>query len=111
MKNVLIITVLLIFIIACGRSATQNTTEAVNLVKVEINVKGMTCTGCEQTIIKGVKSINGVQEASASYVQGKAWVIYDEEKADMQQISEAIEKKGYEVANYKPFVNDSTITQ
>jgi copper chaperone CopZ len=85
---------------ACKHGAS--TEKSVNapdaaLTSIEIEVKGMTCTSSEESIVKGITSLEGVQEARASYTEGKDWVTYDSIRVSVPQLAEAIKKKGYEV--------------
>lgn len=68
-----------------------------NLTTVNINVEGMTCTGCEQTIVKELESKDGVQSATASHTEAMAKVTYDKSKLSKEDLKKAIQGKGYSV--------------
>jgi copper chaperone CopZ len=68
------------------------------LATLTCDVKGMTCTGCEQSIVGSVRKIDGVAEARADFRQGKAVIRFDPLRAKPDVIRRAIEKAGYTVA-------------
>ena len=100
MKRFVYCCIIFAMMAACRHGASTekpvNTHDAA-LTSIEIEVKGMTCTNCEESIVKGITSLEGVQEARASYTEGKAWVTYDSMRITVPQLAEAINKKGYEV--------------
>jgi copper chaperone CopZ len=57
------------------RPVTQTNPE--NLVKISLDVEGMTCAGCEGAVVSSLKNIEGVAEASASHQTGKTEVQFD----------------------------------
>ncbi|GAB4235658.1 MAG: hypothetical protein Tsb0034_09950 [Ekhidna sp.] len=63
--------------------------------KIVIDVKGMTCTGCENHIEHEVGRLEGVIMIDAKYSTGSATVEYLSSKVDKQSIIEAINKTGY----------------
>lgn len=65
---------------------------------ITLDIKGMTCTGCEATVKNAANGVNGVLEAEASYDTGKASIKYDQSKTDRQAIVAAINKTGFTVA-------------
>ena len=108
MKHTILFTILLfsaIIIVSCGKNDRQTSskeqqtvqTDPSKLKTVEFKTKGMTCTGCEETIKERVKKVNGVQEVDADYKLNKAKVTYDIDKTNPKQIEEAIVDAGYKV--------------
>lgn len=71
--------------------------EASSINKIELAVKGMTCSGCEEHVKHAVNELEGVIEASASYKDGKAIISYDASKTSPEKIKEAINSTGYKV--------------
>ena len=65
---------------------------------LKCDVHGMTCTGCEQSIVGSVHKIEGVAEVQADFRQGKAVVRFDPRRVKPEAIRRAIEKAGYTVA-------------
>lgn len=66
---------------------------------ITLDIKGMTCTGCEATVKNAANSVEGVLEANASYDTGKATIKYDQNKTDREAIVSAINKTGFTIAN------------
>ncbi|MBS1544188.1 MAG: mercuric transport protein MerTP [Bacteroidetes bacterium] len=65
--------------------------------KIELPVKGMTCTSCEVHIESSLKKINGVRAVQASYSQGTTKIEYDPAKVNRDQLVAAINETGYSV--------------
>ena len=96
----------LLLIAACNTKEQKNNdtnieTEAVtaeaDMVTIELAVEGMTCTGCENTVMAAVNALEGIQESIASHVDSTTVVSFDKSKVDIEKISEAIASKGYTV--------------
>jgi copper chaperone CopZ len=66
-----------------------------------VQVKGMSCTGCENTIKTAVSELPGVTGVAASFSDGIAKVCYDTTLVNGQQIAKAITDKGYEVTGFQ----------
>ncbi len=116
MKNLLLFTILALLSFSCAQKQASKTDEKVQAVAVanktaNIDVEGMTCTGCENTIKDAVGTIAGVTEVTASHLEGLTIVKYDSTKTDFKAISDAITNAGYTVkgektpATAKPSVN------
>lgn len=58
-------------------------------------VTGMTCGGCEVSVRRMVKKIEGVEGVSASHQGGTATVTYQADKVAPDDIIAAIEELGY----------------
>jgi len=113
MKNLLFILLAGLFMVACGTSeektesagevTTENSLDVANeeLLSIQFNVSGMTCTGCENTVKKSVTGLEGVSDVTASHTDSVAVVTFDKSQTSIDQISQAIESKGYEVAGYE----------
>lgn len=79
-----------------------NTIDNNNITEATIQIKGMTCTSCENSVDYALKSEAGVVTASSSYKTGIAKVKYDKSKVSAEKLSKAIEEKvGYKVESYK----------
>lgn len=74
---------------------------AENLKIVRLDVRGMTCTGCEKAIVTSISKLDGIQEASASHTAAEATVRYDSTQTGIADISRAIADAGYSVAGEK----------
>lgn len=66
-------------------------------VKLELPVKGMTCTSCEAHIESSLKKLPGVFAVRASYSEAYAKIEYDPGKITHDQLVLAINETGYSV--------------
>lgn len=57
----------------------------------------MSCIRCSAAVEHALKSVDGVEECAVSYANGRAEVVFDDEKADLKTLERAIKKAGYEV--------------
>ena len=58
-------------------------------------IQGMTCTGCEDRIIRLLSRINGVEDIIVSFPKNALSFNYDAEHVDSDKIEEALSKAGY----------------
>ncbi len=63
----------------------------------EINVEGMSCSHCENSVKKAVGALNGVDKVSVDLANKKVTVEFDPEKVTGKSIVDAIEDQGYDV--------------
>jgi copper chaperone CopZ len=96
----------LVIMFSCTSNETKSTGDEVtinpdNVVMLDIDVEGMTCTGCENTIKEGVSGIAGVVEVEAYHTDGKAFIKYDTSLTSVKEIAEMISSKGYKVTGYE----------
>ncbi len=63
----------------------------------EINVEGMSCSHCENSVKKAVGALNGVDKVSVDLANKKVTVEFDPEKVTGKSIMDAIEDQGYDV--------------
>lgn len=78
--------------------ASSINVSSTNLIKAELEIEGMTCTACEQSVDYALRSEAGVINATSSYETGIASVEYDKTKINPEQLKKAIEEKvGYKV--------------
>jgi len=106
-KNLLILIILFAF--ACNTAPKEKivqkegTTEKVamvNVQKIELNIEGMTCTGCESAIQKTINEFEGVYSSKADYVNGIAVLELDSTKVDVIKVKDAINELGYEAKDH-----------
>lgn len=72
--------------------------ENVNLESTyEINITGMTCSGCEAHVKSEIGKLSGISGLEVSYAKANAVVTFDESKADIKDVKAAIDKTGYKV--------------
>jgi copper chaperone CopZ len=63
---------------------------------VNMSIKGMTCTGCENTITTCLQALPGVVKVGVvSYKDGTAFVLVDPKKVTNEDLVTAINDKGY----------------
>ncbi|SDQ88779.1 heavy-metal-associated domain-containing protein [Natronobacterium texcoconense] len=63
-----------------------------------LEVEGMACGGCEETVVDALEALSGVSSATADHDSGEVRVEHDEDAVDEGTISTTIENAGYEPA-------------
>jgi copper ion binding protein len=66
------------------------------MTELNLQVEGMDCGGCEDSIRKAVSQIEGVKSVSANHSSGKVQVVFAGD-VDETGVRSAIEDAGYEV--------------
>ncbi|MGQ3412911.1 heavy metal translocating P-type ATPase [Natrinema sp. LN54] len=61
-----------------------------------VDIRGMSCANCSQTISEALESRDGVAEATANFATDDGSVEYDPEAISLAEIYEAIDEAGYE---------------
>ncbi len=64
---------------------------------VTLNVKGMTCGGCESKVKNVLSALNGVSDVKVSHKDGKAELHLAEGKASVDDLIKAVKTLGYKV--------------
>lgn len=64
---------------------------------ISLNIGGMTCAACAQTIERALKKTKGITKASVNLATEKADIIFDARILDPEQIGLIIENTGYQV--------------
>lgn len=70
--------------------------------KAELKIKGMQCTGCEQSIEDAILILLGIVKVKASYVEKTAAIEFDDRLVQSQELQKAIENKGYDIEQGEP---------
>jgi mercuric ion transport protein len=98
----LFLSLILILAVSCNSKGTKQEKSNVPATAslVEVNVTGMTCAGCENTVQTSVAKIEGVRSVKASAASGKAIVEYTSGVADTAMIRKAIVASGYGVKGF-----------
>jgi copper chaperone len=65
---------------------------------VSFDVQGMTCGGCVASVKRVLSALPGVQSVDVTLEPGKASVAYDPARVSVDQLREAVENAGYDVA-------------
>jgi len=64
---------------------------------VTLNVKGMTCGGCESKVKNVLSALNGVSDVKVSHKDGKAELHLAEGKVTVDDLIKAVKQLGYKV--------------
>lgn len=65
--------------------------------KIHIDIGGMSCIHCQNTIEKALNEAVGVKKAKVSYSKGTADIEFDDEKTNIKNLKRIIEKLDYKV--------------
>lgn len=63
--------------------------------KITLDIKGMTCSGCEYSVESALKKVEGVKKVDADAGNAIAVVEYDPKVAKVEKMVEAVNKTGY----------------
>lgn len=63
-----------------------------------LDVKGMSCGHCKMSVEGALNGLDGVSAANVDLDAGKVEVTYDETKVSLENMKEAVEDQGYDVA-------------
>lgn len=84
------------------RNSSGILTEQESQIKLaEFKINGMTCTGCEEHVKHATTSLNGIIEIKASYKEATAQIKFNASIVSIDAITEAINKTGYTVSEFK----------
>lgn len=64
---------------------------------IQLNIQGMTCGGCVNSVKSVLQKIPGVAGVEVSLEQKRATVIYNPVQAKPEQFKVAVEDAGYDV--------------
>jgi len=104
MKKVMMFLLASMLLIGCN-STDKKTNEAATVedgpgtewVEVTLNVEGMTCEGCENSVNAGVESLDGIATVESSHEEGWTKVKYDKALTSVEDIEGKITDTGYKV--------------
>jgi Cu+-exporting ATPase len=65
----------------------------------QLDIRGMSCATCSQSITDSVEGLAGVSEANINYATDEGSVAYDPEKASLADIYAAVDDAGYEAVS------------
>jgi len=99
MKPFILIVALTLSLAACAPKQAPKEKAAPVFIEANLKVEGMSCDGCELTIAKGVNLLAGIDSISANYEDSTAFVRFDSTQTNLNEISKAIEERGYVVAS------------
>lgn len=72
-----------------------------DIKETSIQITGMTCAACATRIEKGLKKMEGVEEANVNLALEKSVIKYDAEKVNAQDFEKKIRDLGYDVVKEK----------
>lgn len=78
--------------------------------KTVLNIGGMSCVTCAQTIEKKLSKLKGVTRATVNFAAEKAIIDYDPNIVDQKTIEDAIVEVGYKVVHESVFLKISGMT-
>lgn len=62
-----------------------------------IQIDGMTCGGCVNSVTNTLKQVDGVMGVNVSLADNNAVIDFDDDKTNVDSLKEAIEDAGYDV--------------
>ena len=78
-----------------AKQAKQLSTAKSSADQVVLNIKGMTCGGCEGRVQSALTKCPGVKDAQVSQKDGKAVVHVESGKANIKALIKAVESVGF----------------
>ncbi|WP_249871664.1 copper chaperone CopZ [Oceanobacillus saliphilus] len=63
-----------------------------------LDVKGMTCGHCKMSVEGALNGLEGVTAVEVDLNSGQVEVSYDEAKVSLENMKEAVEDQGYDIA-------------
>ena len=75
--------------------------ESANIRNINLQIEGMTCTACVETINYSINKLAGILKIKTSYETGTTEIDFDKSKTTRSEIVEAINSTGYKVINSK----------
>ena len=97
----LLLTLFSLLFAACGSDNSKTEVihvKASNIVKKELDVKGMTCVGCETRLEKNFSKVEGVLKFKASAKNNTATVEFDKSKTNIKEINDVLKEMGYKAS-------------
>jgi copper chaperone CopZ len=76
------------------------------IVKSKLKIEGMHCTSCAMTIDLDLEELEGIHGVKTHYAREETEVEFDEEKINIAQILEQVEKTGYKAIVVKQLIED-----
>jgi copper chaperone len=70
--------------------------EIENMTQETIKVEGMSCMHCQMRVKKAVEAVEGVQKVDVNLQTKQVTVDYEEGKANIEKVKDAVREAGYE---------------
>ena len=64
---------------------------------ITLNIEGMTCGGCVNSVTNALNQVAGVQSVDVSLDHNNATISFDDSQAQQNTLKEAIEDAGFDV--------------
>jgi copper ion binding protein len=68
-------------------------------METSLQVAGMTCKQCVESVERQLSQLTGVERALADLEEGKVFVQYDEHQVNTEDMGQAIKQAGYSVVH------------
>ena len=65
--------------------------------KITLKIEGMHCAACSSRVEKALNNSEGIKEANVNLSTEKAYITFDPEIADRNDLIDAVKESGYEV--------------
>src|SRR5690625_2592741 len=75
-----------------------------------LQISGMTCTACAASVEKGISNIDGVEDANVNFALERTTVVYDPNKASVEDFKKKVKDLGYDVIQQKADFDISGMT-
>ena len=72
-----------------------------NIQIINLGIKGLTCTSCEEHINHSINQLNGILKVRSSYENGNSEIEFDKSKTTIEEIKKAVNSTGYSVIKTK----------
>lgn len=76
--------------------------DANSIHQVKLNIRGMTCEACTETVNLALSKVPGVLDYKTDFKEGSSTVKFDSSKIKEQAIADAVNETGYKVTTIKP---------
>lgn len=99
MKKLLFLLIVLGFV-ACNQGEKKDREKPAapkEVAEATIDIGGMHCNNCVASVEKGINGLEGIENVVVSLSDSTAVVRYDAQKVGLEEIEEAVVKRGYKV--------------
>jgi len=86
---------------ACSEKESETSEAQVVTKTITLDVQGMTCTGCENSIVENLTKVEGVLQVSADHKTGSARVVVDSAKVNEREMIKVLSDIGYQASMKK----------
>lgn len=65
------------------------------MASLTLSVEGMTCSHCAEKVTQALEGVPGVRSADVSLEENRAEVVFDAERAEVEDLVRAVDEEGY----------------